>query len=68
MKSCLPNNFNPIHACLIPKTNNADIVELYRPMSLANLLFKIITKIIAERLSSIASELLSPQQTTFKNF
>lgn len=40
-------------------------MELFRPIALANLHFKIITKILAKRLTPNASEIISPQQCAF---
>lgn len=57
----LPENFNPICVCLIPKKNNADRVEHYMPIVLANFHYKIISKILAERLAPIASTIVSTQ-------
>ncbi|KAM2909038.1 hypothetical protein COP2_048488 [Malus domestica] len=40
-------------------------IAQYRPIALANFLFKIIPKILADRLGPIATRIISPQQTTF---
>jgi hypothetical protein len=50
---------------LIPKTPCADSIGNSRPIALANFQFKIITKILADRLSAIASKIISPQQRGF---
>jgi hypothetical protein len=46
-------NFNANTIVLIPKTPSADFVEQYRPIALANFKFKIISKILADRLAQI---------------
>lgn len=56
----LPNNFNSIHICLIPKEIDIAKVEQYRPITLVNFHYKIITKILDERLVPIALEIISP--------
>lgn len=56
----MPNSFNHIHLCLIPKTNSVDRVELYRLIAVADFHFKNITKIIAERLNPVATQSVSP--------
>lgn len=43
----MPDNFSPIHAYLVPKTKNANKVELFKPIVLANFHYKIITKVFA---------------------
>lgn len=50
---------------LIPKVPNADKIEQFRPIALANFKFKIITKILAYRLAKIASKIISPNQRGF---
>lgn len=57
--------FNSVHVCLILKVKGADRVELFRPIALANFQFKIITKILADRLAPIASEIVSRYQSAF---
>lgn len=47
---------------LIPKFAEADKIEDYKPISLANFQFKVITKVLADRLSIIAPKIVSPQQ------
>lgn len=50
---------------LIPKFPGVDRLENYRPIALANFQFKIITKVLADRLSSIAPKVISDQQRGF---
>ena len=58
-------NFNSNTLVLIPKTNNADSVDQYRPIAVANFKFKIISKILADRLASIMPAITSVQQRGF---
>jgi hypothetical protein len=62
----LPNMNSNIIA-LIPKVNNADRVEQFRPIAMANFKFKIITKIIADRLAQVLPSLISKEQRGFVN-
>ncbi|XP_019430035.1 PREDICTED: uncharacterized protein LOC109337510 [Lupinus angustifolius] len=56
----LPNmNSNTI--ILIPKSHGANKIADFRPIALANCQFKIITKVIVDRLSNIAVKIISPQ-------
>ena len=50
---------------LIPKGSNAAIVSQYRPKSLCNVLYKIFSKLQANKLKQILPKLISPSQTTF---
>lgn len=60
----LPNlNSNVI--VLIPKSVGADKIEDFRPIALANFQFKIITKVQADRLASIAPKIISENQRGF---
>lgn len=61
----IPDNFNPIHVTLIPKTVNADTMQKFSPIALANFQYKILTKILANRLSPIAKGIVSLQQSAF---
>ncbi|XP_019425141.1 PREDICTED: uncharacterized protein LOC109334024 [Lupinus angustifolius] len=58
-------NLNSNSVVLIPKTEGADKLEDFRPITLANFQFKIITKVLADRLASIATKIISPQQRGF---
>ncbi|KAK1318023.1 hypothetical protein QJS10_CPB04g01586 [Acorus calamus] len=48
---------------LIPKTLNADSLDLYRPISLCNTLYKIITRIMALRIQPLLPKLVSKHQS-----
>lgn len=50
---------------IIHKIPGASKVDQFRPMALCNVIFKIITKIVASRLRSILHKLISPTQVAF---
>ncbi|XP_026383925.1 uncharacterized protein LOC113279446 [Papaver somniferum] len=50
---------------LLPKTQGAKKAEQFRPMGLANFNFKIITRIITTRLSTMIEKMISMQQGAF---
>jgi hypothetical protein len=52
---------------LIPKVHNADRVDQFRPVAMANFKFKIITKIIADRLAQVLPSIISKEQRGFVN-
>lgn len=58
-------NMNSNLVVLIPKMPNADRIENYRPIALANFQFKMITKVLANRLGQIVPKVISPQQRGF---
>lgn len=61
----LPANFNSNLIVLIPKVQGAKSMGDYRPIALANFQFKIVTKIVADRLAIITSRIISIEQRGF---
>ena len=61
----LAPNINSNLIVLIPKVSGARVMGDYRPIALANFQFKIITKIIAERLAAITTRIISVEQRGF---
>ncbi|GJW52054.1 RNA-directed DNA polymerase, eukaryota [Tanacetum coccineum] len=56
---------NSSFIALIPKTLDPKIVSDYRPICLIGSLYKVVTKIIATRLSTVIFDLISDAQTAF---
>ncbi|GJS94536.1 RNA-directed DNA polymerase, eukaryota [Tanacetum coccineum] len=56
---------NSSFVSLVPKIPDPKIVSDYRPISLIGSLYKVITKILATRLSLVISDLISDVQTAF---
>ncbi|XP_026459208.1 uncharacterized protein LOC113359850 [Papaver somniferum] len=50
---------------LLPKTQGAKTANLFRPIGLRNVVFKIFTKIITKRMSELMEKLISPQQAAY---
>jgi hypothetical protein len=50
---------------LIPKTQEANRIQQYRPICLLNVSFKIFTKVATLRMNSVADNIISPTQTAF---
>lgn len=58
-------NFSSNFMGLIPKVEQANKVELFKPIMLSNFIFKVVMKIMATRLGNIASQILAPNQFRF---
>jgi hypothetical protein len=50
---------------LVPKGSDADKIQKYRPICLFNVVFKIITKILCNRLIAIVEKVIKNSQTAF---
>jgi len=61
----LPPNINSNMIVLILKVPGARTMGDYRPIALANFQFKIVTKIVADRLACITSRIISIEQQGF---
>ncbi|XP_077232003.1 uncharacterized protein LOC143865668 [Tasmannia lanceolata] len=59
------SELNTTFITLIPKLAYATSPDKFRPISLCNFLYKIITKILASRLSGVISDIISPNQSAF---
>uniref|UniRef100_A0A2N9I899 Reverse transcriptase domain-containing protein n=1 Tax=Fagus sylvatica TaxID=28930 RepID=A0A2N9I899_FAGSY len=62
---CMPEFLNQTLLTLIPKCPGADCLGNFRPISLCNTLYKVVTKIIVKRLRVALPKLVSPLQTAF---
>lgn len=61
----LLKSINHTFMTLIPKVNNPEHVFEYRPISLCNVLYKILSKVIANRLKPILNSIVSEAQSAF---
>jgi hypothetical protein len=55
----IPDGWNDTTVVLIPKIDNPDLVTQYRPISLCNVIYKIISKMLALRLKGILPEVIA---------
>jgi hypothetical protein len=61
----MSNELNHTFITLVPKQSGAHAVHQFRPISLCNITYKIITKILANRLKDVLSKIISPLQSAF---
>nr|GEY79406.1 RNA-directed DNA polymerase, eukaryota [Tanacetum cinerariifolium] len=60
-----PSGCNASFIALIPKVADAKVVNDFRPISLIGSLYKVVTKILANRLATVMSDLVSDTQSAF---
>jgi exonuclease III len=57
--------FNATFLALIPKEGQANRPKQYRPIALCNVIYKLLTKVIARRLKPILPTIISPEQSGY---
>ncbi|KAK2424247.1 hypothetical protein QL285_034627 [Trifolium repens] len=60
-----PSSLNETNICLIPKCENPTYMKDLRPISLCNVLYKMISKLLANRLRGCLDKCVSEEQSAF---
>lgn len=60
-----PDELNKFLICLIPKVEQSKSVKQFRPIGLCNTIYKLITKLLVNRLRPILQDIISPHQNAF---
>lgn len=58
-------DLNEIFVCLIPKSETPEFVKDSRPISLCNTSYKVLSKLLVNRLRSLMDKIISPMQASF---
>ncbi|GKV45281.1 hypothetical protein SLEP1_g52387 [Rubroshorea leprosula] len=63
--SKMVRGLNTSFIVLVPKSNNPQKIEEYRPISLIGVMYKILAKLLANRLKKVLHQVVGEQQTAF---
>lgn len=61
----MPPGINDTSIVLIPKGNNPEELKDFRPISLCNVIYKVISKCLVNRLRPVLRDIISPAQSAF---
>ena len=55
---CMPKGCNASFVALVPKVRDPSTLEQYRPISLVGAMYKIILKVLADRIKKVLSSII----------
>ncbi|MCH81869.1 putative ribonuclease H protein [Trifolium medium] len=61
----LLRDVNCTDICLIPKVEHPEYIHQFRPISLCNTIYKIVSKVLTNRIKNTITKVVSPHQTGF---
>jgi hypothetical protein len=61
----MPDEVNDTTIVLIPKKNDPQDLKDFRPISLCNVIFKVVSKCLVNRMRPLLQDLISPMQSAF---
>ena len=61
----VPESLNSTFISLIPKVKNPKKISEFRPMSLCNVVYKLIAKVVANRLKKLLAKMILDSQSAF---
>lgn len=62
----IPLELNKTFICLIPKIQSPSTTSHFRPFSLCNTIYKVISKLIVNRIKPFLDQLIHPSQSAFQ--
>lgn len=61
----MPLGLNETYICLIPKFTCPQMITEFHPISLCNVVYKIVSKVLANRMKKILPEVINESQSVF---
>ena len=62
---CMPEDWNETTSALIPKVEKPEKVTELRPISLCNVIYKVVLKVLSNRLRQVLPKIITPNQSAF---